>query len=262
LGKKFNIWSRALSDSHPQKMMRILAPVLALLLIPTIPADAKPRKTSSVSESKPVVESAAASPSQITVGKFNTIVIDAGHGGHDPGGIPQNLIPEKGVALDVALRLSKRLSNYGYKTVLTRSDDTFISLDQRVQITNSQSNALFISIHFNSAERPEARGTESYYCAPAVRPLATSIQERVASLSTGENRGTKTASYYVLRKAHIPAVLVECGFLTNKEDTALALTEDYRQNLAEQIAEAVVLYQEQEGNSTQEPAVLASTQSK
>ena len=184
------------SDKHPQKMKQNTAPVLALILTLALPVYA--RRSSSNSGEKHVravpavaTPAPAPQPSVAPLSPFTTVVIDAGHGGHDPGGIPQNLIPEKGVALDVALRLSARLRNYGFKTVLTRSDDTFISLDERMQIANKESNAIFVSIHFNSADRSEARGIETYFCASGVQPLATHIHQRVASTTTGDNRGVK-----------------------------------------------------------------------
>lgn len=175
---------------------------------------------------------------------FNTVVIDAGHGGHDRGGIPQNLIPEKNVALDVALRVARRLQNAGIRTVLTRNNDVFITLAQRVAVANAQRRALFLSIHFNSALRPGARGIETYHNrSSAAIQLATMIQRNCMRTTTGENRGVKSANYYVLRKNRLPAVLVECGFLTNRQDATMASSREYRESLAAQIANAIIAFQ-------------------
>jgi N-acetylmuramoyl-L-alanine amidase len=173
---------------------------------------------------------------------FNTVVVDAGHGGHDLGGIPSNIIPEKGVALDVALRLAAHLRRAGIHTVLTRSDDTFIPLPERVAISNAQPSSIFVSIHFNAGARREARGYETYYCAPEAIPLAERIQRHLIDTYPTDNRGVKQAYYYVLRKADTVAVLAECGFLTNPYEASLALNPAYRQKLADEIGEAIIEY--------------------
>ncbi len=173
---------------------------------------------------------------------FSTVVIDAGHGGHDAGGIKSNLIPEKGVALDVALRLQACLRKAGLRTVMTRSSDVFIPLPRRVAIANAQKNAIFVSIHFNSGLRTGACGIESFYNSTKGAALARCIQRCAITTTRGENRGVKSATFYVLRKNKLVSVLVECGFLTNPQDTALARSRDYRQRLAEQIALGILQY--------------------
>jgi N-acetylmuramoyl-L-alanine amidase len=171
---------------------------------------------------------------------FSTVVIDAGHGGADPGGIPQNLVQEKTVALDVAKRLQPLLKRAGLNTVMTRTDDRFIPLDGRVAIANSYRNAIFMCIHFNSATRRTARGVETYFAAPTEAGLASRIQQNLAATTPGENRGIKRAGFRVLRNTRIRAVLAECGFLTNPDDAALASNQRYRQMLAQQIARAII----------------------
>jgi len=175
-------------------------------------------------------------------GAFSTVVIDAGHGGHDKGGIPSNIIPEKGVALDVALRVASALKRAGLRVVLTRSSDVFIPLAQRVAIANNQKNAIFVSIHFNSGTRRGACGIESYYNSSKGKILAAAIQRCAITTTRGENRGVKSAKYYVLRKNNLVSALVECGFLTNPQDTALARSAEYRQRLATQIAQGILNY--------------------
>lgn len=174
--------------------------------------------------------------------KFSTVVIDAGHGGHDAGGIRTNLIPEKGVALDVARRVQGYLSRAGLRTVMTRSSDVFIPLARRVAIANAQKRAIFVSIHFNSGERVGANGIETYYSSSTGKPLAQMIQRNAMTTTPGENRGVKSATFYVLKKTKIPAVLVECGFLTNPQDVRLASRADYRDRLARQIALAIIAF--------------------
>jgi len=172
-------------------------------------------------------------------GSSTTVVIDAGHGGYDRGGIPGQIVSEKEMTLDVAQRLKKTLSANGYRVVMTRDSDVFIPLGTRVAIANSYSNAIFVSIHFNSAKRSGAGGIETYFYSRESLPLASAIHYFVAGGAPSSNRNVRRRGYYVLRKTAIPAVLVECGFLTNPTEAALAQTAPYRQKLAEEIAAGV-----------------------
>jgi len=173
---------------------------------------------------------------------FSTVVIDAGHGGHDRGGIRSNIIPEKGVALDTALRVQKHLNRAGLRTVMTRTTDVFVTLDRRVAVANSQNRAIFVSIHYNSAYRGGANGIETFYSSKSGQELARVIQRNAMKTTPGVNRGTKPATFYVLRKTKIPAVLIEGGFLTNPADAALVGRKEYREKLAVQIAAAILEY--------------------
>lgn len=171
---------------------------------------------------------------------FSTVVLDAGHGGHDRGGIPGQRISEKTIALDVTRRVRDILREEGMRTVMTRSDDTFIPLPKRVQIANSRSNAVFVSIHFNAAPRLGAEGVETYYYQSRAARLASRIHGKMARLGHWENRGIKRHGYYVLRKTRIPAVLCEPGFLTNPTYGGLLLSGSQRQRLAAAIASAII----------------------
>jgi N-acetylmuramoyl-L-alanine amidase len=172
-------------------------------------------------------------------GSSTTIVIDAGHGGYDRGGIPGQRVAEKEVTLDVAQRLKKTLAAAGYRVVMTRDSDVFVPLATRVAIANSYSNAMFVSIHFNSAKRTGAGGIETYFYSRESLPLASAIHYFVAGGAPSSNRNVRRRGYYVLRKTRVPAVLVECGFLTNPTEAAYAQTASYRQKLAEEIATGV-----------------------
>src|SRR5437667_9454853 len=167
------------------------------------------------------------------------VVIDAGHGGFDRGGIPGQRVAEKNMTLDVAQRLKRVLAAGGYRVVMTRDSDVFVSLGGRVAIANSYPNALFVCIHFNSAKRMGAGGIETYFYSRDILPLASAIHYFVAGGAPSSNRGVRRRGYYVLRKTNIPAVLVECGFLTNPTEAAYAQTASYRQKLAEEIAAGV-----------------------
>jgi len=181
---------------------------------------------------------AATRDAQKTVSS-TTVVIDAGHGGSDRGGIPGQKIPEKEMTLDVAQRLKALLAKNGYQVVMTRDSDVFVPLPTRVAIANSYSNAIFVCIHFNSAKRAGADGIETYFYGRDSLPLASAVHYYVAGGAPSTNRGVRRRGYYVLRKAKTPAVLVECGFLTNPTEAAYAQTVSYRQKLAEEIAAGI-----------------------
>jgi N-acetylmuramoyl-L-alanine amidase len=172
-------------------------------------------------------------------GQSRTIVIDAGHGGFDRGGVPGQRISEKDKTLDVAQRLKRILQAQGYRVVMTRDSDVFIPLGTRCAIANQYRGASFVSIHFNCASRVGANGIETYYYRGDSSGLAASIHRNVVSISPSENRGIRRRGFYVLRRTAIPSVLVECGFLTNPTEGRLALSADYRQRLAEQIARGI-----------------------
>ena len=172
-------------------------------------------------------------------GQSRTIVIDAGHGGFDRGGVPGQLISEMDKALDVAQRLKRILQAQGYRVIMTRDSDVFIPLGTRTAIANNYRGASFVSIHFNCASRVGANGIETYYYRSDSASLAASIHRNVVSISPSENRGIRRRGFYVLRRTAIPSVLVECGFLTNPTEGRLALSAEYRQSLAEQIARGI-----------------------
>jgi len=168
-----------------------------------------------------------------------TVVIDAGHGGHDRGGIPGQRVAEKDMTLDVSQRLRNVLSASGYRVVMTRDSDVFVPLPTRVAIANSYRNAIFVCIHFNATQRRSAGGIETYFYSRDSLPLASAIHRLVVGGAPSSNRGVRRRGYYVLRKTNIPAVLVECGFLTNPTEAAYAQTASYREKLAEEIAAGV-----------------------
>jgi N-acetylmuramoyl-L-alanine amidase len=169
----------------------------------------------------------------------STVVIDAGHGGFDRGGVPGQRIAEKDKTLDVALRLRRILQADGYRVVMTRDRDVFIPLGTRTAIANSYRNASFVSIHFNCSTRAGANGIETYYYRGDSAGLAASIHRNVVAGAPTENRGIRRRGFFVLRRTAIPSVLVECGFLTNPTEGRLAQTDSYRQKLAEQIARGI-----------------------
>ena len=175
--------------------------------------------------------------------RFNTVVIDPGHGGHDRGaGIGYTY--EKHLAFDVARRLEKILNKQGIKTVMTRERDEFISLTRRVAVANKIKKSIFVSVHFNSSNSSSPSGLETYYSnnQSQSRGLAQLVQSAAIYQTKFKDRGAKHARYHVLSNNSRPAVLVECGFITNSAERARTLSPTYRQKLAEGIAMGIIRY--------------------
>lgn len=219
--------------------MRTVVSIFLILLLFVCSAEAKTKHPASRPKSQ---KAAPAVNKAVCNSVFSTVVIDAGHGGFDAGGIRQNIIQEKGATLDVALRLNRELQRSGFKTILTRSDDSFIPLDTRVAIANAHPEAIFVSIHFDASPRTSACGIGTHFASPGEAPLAGCIQRHLMTTTDGTNRGIKNARFRVLRKTTGRAVLVECGFLTNPHDAALVQRAAYRQKLAEQICAGIFQY--------------------
>src|SRR5213080_3379891 len=171
---------------------------------------------------------------------FSTVVVDAGHGGKDAGAYRRFGGAEKIATLDVAKRLANKLRESDLKIVMTRSTDVFIPLEERVAIENAQKNSIFVSIHFNDSRRRGIRGFETYYHSANSSDLAHRIQSKLMTIPHSANRGVHTANFRVLRLAKYPAVLVECGFLSNRLEGGEARDSEYRTALADRIAEAIV----------------------
>lgn len=172
-------------------------------------------------------------------GNFQTVVVDAGHGGFDTGARAVSGSREKVLALDTAKRLAKELRKRGYRVVETRTTDRFIPLSERSAISNRIPGSIFVSVHYNWSRRTGARGFEVFYFSPKSRRLAANILKETTKAYSTENRGVKSARFYVLRTNKRPAVLCELGFLSNPTDNRYAQNARYRQRLAERIAAGI-----------------------
>ena len=192
---------------------------------------------------------------------FSTVVVDAGHGGKDSGAYRRYGPPEKMVALDVAQRLGKKLRESQIKTVMTRDSDVFIPLNDRVAIENKEKNAVFVSIHFNDSRKRRARGFETYYHSGASFDLANRIQQKLMTIPNSSDGGVHTANFRVLRLARCPAVLVECGYLSNRAEANQARDWEYRELLADRIAEAIVEQRYGSGVYRPSPQIAAQLRS-
>jgi len=193
---------------------------------------------------------ASTTTTNTSTGSGRTIVIDAGHGGYDPGAV-YGSVQEKVLTLDIAKRLASTLSGtYNYNVRMTRSTDTYLSLANRVSLTKSYNGSAFVSLHANSSTNTSYHGhevlvptTESYTTNPYVsasRNLGASINRELgARIPTIRNRGVKYQNVYVVGKNSVPSTLVEYGFMTNQNDRAHLTSTTYRQRMAEATASGI-----------------------
>lgn len=172
---------------------------------------------------------------------FRTVVIDAGHGGHDSGATTRYGGQEKNHTLDVAQRLRPKLEAAGFKTVMTRSDDNFIPLDTRARISNRQSNAIFVSVHFNYSPNRSIHGAEVYHKSRVSQKIAQNVLAQLTALPGVKSRGVRMANFRVLSKNRFPAILVECGFLTNPAEGRRCATGAFHDAVAAAITRGLVL---------------------
>ena len=184
--------------------------------------------------------------------KKKIIVLDAGHGGSDPGAVSSVLtgqtIQEKKLNLAIVLKIRDILEDKGFSVVLTRATDKYPSLDDRAELANRSGAALFVSIHMNSSPSESPKGTETYYSTlnngndfnTTSKTLATNIQTRLQKALNSTNRGVKTANHAVTRKSLMPAALVEVGFISNAEEASNLTSSSYQNKAASAIAEGII----------------------
>ena len=187
-----------------------------------------------------------------------TIAVDAGHGGYDGGAVGRvSGVPEKGLNLDVAQRVEKLLLAQGADVVMTRTGDYALcdedppirkklqDMQRRAEIIRLNDADMVLSIHMNEYAGRSESGPQVFYregC-PAGRLLAGAVQEAmIRELKPDKERPALGGDYYILTLG-IPSVLVECGFLSNREEEAKLMTEDYRQRVARAIAQGVLDWQ-------------------
>lgn len=174
-----------------------------------------------------------------------TIVIDAGHGGNDPGAVANGL-QEKNINLAVSLEVQKLLRTAGANVVMTRTNDTFLTLAQRVAIGERANASSFISVHANAAASPAANGAETFYNsgseAAKSRDLAASIQNRLVRETAMNDRSVKQGNFYVIRNTSMPSTLIELGFLTNSSDAAKMKAPGYNQKAGQAVFNGIADY--------------------
>lgn len=193
--------------------------------------------------------SASASPEDMV------IVIDAGHGGDDPGKVNKAGVKEKDINLAIAKKLCEELQSRGIRTVMTRESDMCLAepgstnkkradMQKRVEIINSSDADYLISIHQNSYPESSVKGPQVFYYGESKKgkELAQKLQKGINSeVAIGNHREIKAGNnYYILKKSDCPGVIIECGFLTNYEECSRLCDDEYQTKLVKTIADAIV----------------------
>jgi len=180
------------------------------------------------------------------------VMLDPGHGGTDPGAIsPNRKMKESEIVLDVSKQVNQMLADAGFRTLMTRTTDVNVSLQERAIMANEAKADLYISIHANAATNTSVNGVENLYYPSELDPndnrdnkkLAQVFQSEMTKYLGAFNRGIVARDkLYVIRETKMPAVLVEMGFLTNKEEEDKLATSEYRKMVAESIYQSILKY--------------------
>jgi len=201
------------------------------------------------------------------------IMLDPGHGGHDPGAV-SGPFRESVITLDIAKKTAAHLSKAGHQVRLTRTGDDFVAIERRTALADQWKADLFISIHLNAAASANANGLETFLIPPVTMRttqqsaggppyeepvwsqkaypgnahteenmrLAFAVHRRALHATPFADRGIKTARFAVLRSAAMPAILIECGFISNRNDAAFLATPAGREHIARAIASGLYDY--------------------
>ncbi|HEX3044453.1 MAG TPA: N-acetylmuramoyl-L-alanine amidase [Bacillota bacterium] len=172
------------------------------------------------------------------------IIVDAGHGGIDLGACGRQGTREKAINLEVALRLKDLLEGAGAVVIMTRPDDTFISLYERPYQANYLDADLFISVHTNNHPDRSVKGIEVFYYPgrPESQSLAGSILENLSHFTGLNALGVKTNDFVVIRETQMPSILLELGFLSNFQEESIIMTQEFKENAAWAIFQGILKY--------------------
>jgi N-acetylmuramoyl-L-alanine amidase len=178
-------------------------------------------------------------------GHFSTVVIDPGHGGKDSGGVSGRRAPiflrEKDLTLDTARRVRDELRRAGLRAVMTRDDDHFVELDDRVSIADRQGpGAVLVSIHYDAVSDHGMNGAKTFFWRADSHGLATRIQQHLVAATGETNIGVIRRRLRLTRNPEIPSVLCECAFLTNAVEARTVAMDSNRQRIADGIAQGIL----------------------
>lgn len=194
----------------------------------------------------------------ISLSKPYTVVVDAGHGEPDGGAVGVNGTIEKDINLQIALKLQEILESRGVRVIMTREDDNSIcdksaktlhekkvsDMHNRLEIINTSGADLFVSIHMNSFSDPSSGGLHVFYSRnhPEAEETASLIQDAMSELTGAKTHAVKVASdtLYLMKNTVPPAILIECGFISNPEEERLLNDEKYQSKIAFSIANAMI----------------------
>lgn len=184
------------------------------------------------------------------------IIVDPGHGGSDPGKVGVNNALEKDLNLEIAKRVQAKLEKEGYQIIMTRDTDEMLGdqkgsnkkvqdMKARVDLINQSKAAIVISIHQNSYQEGSIKGAQVFYYSHSAEgeKAAKVMQESLLTFDPGNTRQAKANdTYYLLKKTEVPAIIVECCFLSNYEEAEKIVTEDYQEQVADAICVGVGNY--------------------
>ncbi|MBS0623151.1 MAG: N-acetylmuramoyl-L-alanine amidase [Verrucomicrobia bacterium] len=201
----------------------------------------------------PEVTAMATREKSPVVCKPQRIILDAGHGGRDTGAAScRENYEEKSLTLSTALLVQDQLKKMGYQTSLTRNHDIYLPLSTRAEIANKHDADLFVSIHYNFSTSKEAHGIEVFYYKEEKAPshprivkskqLAQRVLNGVLTQTGANSRGVKQANFAVVRETKMPAILIEAGFLSNRQERDKIKDPCYLRLLAKGIAEGIDSY--------------------
>ncbi|MBS4177927.1 N-acetylmuramoyl-L-alanine amidase [Lederbergia citrea] len=171
-----------------------------------------------------------------------TVVLDAGHGGYDPGAIGIGGIFEKDLTMRTAQIVATKLKQAGAEVIMTRAGDRHLNLQERVHISRSFPSSVFLSIHYNAHANPGAKGMATFYYHNSDKELSLAIQNQLAQQTSLQNAGAQHGDFYVLRNNDPLSVLIELGFITNPYDMAEIQSLNYQHQVAESITQGLIDY--------------------
>jgi len=215
-------------------------------------------------------------------GEFPVVILDPGHGGRDEGTKWRGLA-EKNLTLELATRTEKVLKSAGFRTEMTRRDDTYVPLEERARLANTHRNAIFVSIHFNSENSGTTSGIETHFArakdvatpdwswigffnrgesnqTDTSETLAGTIQTSLVERTEAKSRGIHANNFYVIHHTRCPAVLVEGGFISNAFEAQLLGTDTYRDLLAQGIAQGLLRFLQTQPGQPPAPTTTAALQ--
>lgn len=238
---ELNQLSNRLLSLRLQRTRRILPPTNSRNLPPISRPIPRPTTRRPIM-TLPRTTSPGIPPSRVPNGRVS-VIIDPGHGGKDPGAIGIGGLKEKDVILPISIRVAQILQQNGVQAILSRNSDFFVSLKGRVDLAERRNADLFVSIHANSVglSRPDVSGLEVYYYSSGYN-LARSVRSGILNSVRVRDRGVRKARFYVLRKTSMPAILVETGYVTGREDAAKLASPQYREQMAQGIANGILSY--------------------
>ena len=198
------------------------------------------------------LETYVSSP-KVTI-RANTVVLDAGHGGGDPGKVGVGDVVEKEINLEIAKKVEKLLKKEKIKVIMTREEDAMLTGDsgtgtkavdmkERVRIINKEAPQLAVSIHQNSYQDAVVHGAQVFYYSnsPEGESAAKVMQEALLSVDADNTRQAKANdTYYLLKRREVPTIIVECGFLSNPEDAMNLCDEEYQNKVSEAICKGIL----------------------